>query len=64
MGDNQITQELLARLLREAEEAHGKYETQLGHRDDDWPAWYAVYIVGKLQERQKPEPEAHSKPEA
>jgi hypothetical protein len=58
VSDVQITQELLARLLREAEEAHGKYETQLGHRDDDWPTWYAAYIVSKLQERQEHEPGA------
>jgi hypothetical protein len=55
MSDELITQDLLARLLREAEAAHGEYEAQLGHRDDDWPTWYAAYIVSKLQARQEAE---------
>jgi hypothetical protein len=38
----------LAVLLREAERAHGEYEKTLGHRDDDWPDWYATYIVERL----------------
>ena len=45
-----LTEERLAELLREAEAAHGEYEQALGRRDDDWPAWYAHYIVGKLDE--------------
>jgi hypothetical protein len=53
MTEEPITQETLARLLREAEQAHGKYEEQLGHSDDDWPTWYASFIVSKLQERQQ-----------
>lgn len=44
----ELTKETLAALLREAEKAHGSYERTLGHRDDDWPNWYAAYIVGKL----------------
>ncbi len=54
MADTPITQEELASLLREAEAAHASFEEHLGHRDDDWPAWYAAYIVSKLQERQEP----------
>jgi hypothetical protein len=38
----------LAALLREAERAHGEYETALGHRDADWPDWYAAYIAQRL----------------
>jgi hypothetical protein len=45
-----LTAEALARLLREAEQAHGAYERQLGHRDDDWPMWYARYMLGPLQQ--------------
>jgi hypothetical protein len=41
-------QQRLAALLREAERAHGEYETSLGHRDDDWPDWYAAYIAERL----------------
>jgi len=48
MNDS-LTAEQLATLLREAEKAHGEYERTLGHRDDDWPTWYAAYIVKKLQ---------------
>jgi hypothetical protein len=38
----------LAALLREAERAHGDYEKSLGHRDEDWPDWYASYIAERL----------------
>ncbi len=40
-----LTVERLSALLRETEAAHGEYEKQLGHRDDDWPTWYARYIL-------------------
>lgn len=51
MAIGQLTQEELANLLREAEQAHGTYESQLGHPDPDWPTWYAAYILRQLQER-------------
>jgi catechol 2,3-dioxygenase-like lactoylglutathione lyase family enzyme len=35
----------LASALRRAEAAHGEYEKRLGHRDADWPSWYAEYMV-------------------
>jgi catechol 2,3-dioxygenase-like lactoylglutathione lyase family enzyme len=35
----------LAEALRRAEGAHGKHEAELGHRDEDWPDWYAHYMV-------------------
>ena len=40
-------------LLREAEAAHGKYETEElgGVRDEEWAAWYAEFIVNALRER-------------
>lgn len=47
-----ITEERLANLLREAEEAHGEYERGLGRRDDDWPSWYARYIVERLRDEE------------
>src|SRR5712692_10917240 len=46
-GKNDLRQRL-AVLLREAERAHGDYEKALGHRDDDWPDWYAAYIAHRL----------------
>lgn len=45
-----ISKERMTKLLREAAEAHHEYEEKVGERDDDWPAWYAEYIVGKLDE--------------
>lgn len=48
-----LTKEELAALLREAEEAHGAYEKEElgGERDEEWPAWYAEFIVDALRER-------------
>ena len=46
----ELTEERLAELLLDAEAAHGKYERELGMRDEDWPGWYARYIHGKLEE--------------
>lgn len=34
----------LAQALKRAEDAHGEFEAKLGHRDDDWPLWYARFI--------------------
>jgi hypothetical protein len=47
-----LTKEELTRLLREAEAAHGKYETEElgGVRDEEWAAWYAEFIVNALGE--------------
>lgn len=37
----------IAALLRETEAAHGAYETSVlgGVFDEDWAAWYAVYLL-------------------
>ena len=48
MDATKMTADELARLLREAEVAHADYEKSVGRRDDDWPAWYARFIVEKL----------------
>jgi hypothetical protein len=47
-----LTKEQLTDLLREAEAAHGKYETEElgGVRDEEWAAWYAEFIVNRLRE--------------
>jgi hypothetical protein len=50
MAATQLTPAELAELLREAERAHGEYEKTLGRRDDDWPSWYANYILERLRE--------------
>jgi hypothetical protein len=46
-----LTKDELTRLLREAEAAHGKYETEElgGVRDEEWAAWYAEFIVNALR---------------
>lgn len=45
----ELTEERLEQLLRDAEKAHGEYERELGHRDDDWPVWYARFIARQLR---------------
>lgn len=40
----------LARLLADAADAHHEYEQTLGRRDEDWPQWYAQYIIERLTE--------------
>ena len=47
----EITREELAELLKKTEHAHGEYERGLGRRDEDWPTWYAGYILDRLSER-------------
>jgi catechol 2,3-dioxygenase-like lactoylglutathione lyase family enzyme len=31
--------------LRDAAEAHGRHEAELGERDEEWPAWYAAHMA-------------------
>ena len=49
MDERIVTQQALEQLLREAERAHAESERGLGHRDDNWPAWYTAYIYQRLQ---------------
>jgi catechol 2,3-dioxygenase-like lactoylglutathione lyase family enzyme len=35
----------LAAALRRAARAHGEHETRIGAADENWPAWYADYMV-------------------
>jgi len=37
----------LAGALRRAEHAHGPHEAKLGKRDENWPEWYAAYMVAE-----------------
>jgi catechol 2,3-dioxygenase-like lactoylglutathione lyase family enzyme len=37
----------LAGALRRAEAAHAEHEERTGVRDEDWPAWYASYMVAE-----------------
>ena len=45
-----VTEDRLRTLLRVAESAHAAYEQERGEPDDDWPTWYAAFIVKRLNE--------------
>jgi hypothetical protein len=44
----ELTAGRLTDLLRDAERAHGAFEKELGRADEDWPTWYAQYILDRL----------------
>jgi catechol 2,3-dioxygenase-like lactoylglutathione lyase family enzyme len=44
----------LASAFRRAEAAHGKHEKILGHRDEEWPEWYATYMVAEQSGKELP----------
>lgn len=54
-----VSEDRLRTLLRVAESAHGAYERELGRRDDDWPTWYARFIVERLAEEEGGAHELH-----
>jgi catechol 2,3-dioxygenase-like lactoylglutathione lyase family enzyme len=37
----------LASALRRAEAAHGEHEKRTGERDENWPDWYAAYMIAE-----------------
>jgi hypothetical protein len=37
--------EELAEALRRAAAAHGEHEQRIGQADENWPDWYALYMV-------------------
>jgi catechol 2,3-dioxygenase-like lactoylglutathione lyase family enzyme len=37
----------LASALRRAAAAHGEHEARIGHADQNWPDWYAAYMVAE-----------------
>jgi predicted enzyme related to lactoylglutathione lyase len=37
----------LAQALRRASAAHGEHEARTGGRDENWPDWYAAYMVAE-----------------
>jgi len=45
----------LASALRRAEAAHGVHEKSLGHRDENWPAWYAEYMAREQNGQELPQ---------
>ena len=45
----------LASAFRRAEAAHGEHEKRLGQRDDNWPEWYAAYMVAEQSGKDLPQ---------
>jgi catechol 2,3-dioxygenase-like lactoylglutathione lyase family enzyme len=45
----------LASALRRAEAAHGQYEKRTGQRDENWPDWYAAYMVAEQAGEELPQ---------
>ena len=45
--DPKVTARDLASALRRAAAAHGEHEKRTGQHDEDWPDWYAAYIVAE-----------------
>jgi catechol 2,3-dioxygenase-like lactoylglutathione lyase family enzyme len=45
----------LAGALRRAEAAHGEHEKRTGQRDENWPAWYAAYMVAEQSGKEPPQ---------
>jgi catechol 2,3-dioxygenase-like lactoylglutathione lyase family enzyme len=45
----------LASALRRAEAAHGEHEQRTGVRDENWPAWYAEYMVKEQSGEELPQ---------
>jgi len=45
----------LASALRRAEAAHGEHEKRIGHRDENWPDWYAAHMVAEQSGGKLPE---------
>ncbi|WFE99979.1 VOC family protein [Micromonospora sp. WMMD964] len=45
----------LAGALRRAAAAHGEHEERTGQRDENWPDWYATYMVSEQSGAELPE---------
>ncbi|MDG4782107.1 VOC family protein [Micromonospora sp. WMMD961] len=45
----------LAGALRRAAAAHGEHEERTGERDENWPDWYATYMVSEQSGAELPE---------
>ena len=45
----------LAGAMRRASVAHGQHEARIGKADEDWPDWYATYMVAEQSGAQLPE---------
>lgn len=45
----------LANAMRRAEAAHGEHEKRTGKRDENWPEWYAAYMVAEQYGKELPQ---------
>jgi hypothetical protein len=45
----------LAAAMRRASVAHGQHEVRIGQADENWPDWYATYMVAEQAGTQLPE---------
>ena len=45
----------LASALRRAAAAHGEHEKRIGRHDDNWPDWYAAYMVAEQSGQELPQ---------
>jgi catechol 2,3-dioxygenase-like lactoylglutathione lyase family enzyme len=44
----------LAAALRRAAAAHGEHEKRVGGRDENWPGWYAAYLMAEQSGQDRP----------
>ena len=44
----------LANALRRAATAHGEHEKRIGQADENWPDWYAAYLVAEQAGEEPP----------
>jgi catechol 2,3-dioxygenase-like lactoylglutathione lyase family enzyme len=44
----------LANAMRRAEAAHGEHEARTGERDENWPDWYASYMIAEQRGTELP----------
>lgn len=44
----------LANAMRRAAMAHGSHEARIGESDENWPAWYAAYMVAEQGGKELP----------
>ena len=45
----------LASAFRRTEAAHGEHEKHTGKRDENWPDWYAAYMVAEQSGQELPQ---------
>ena len=45
----------LARAMRRASAAHGEHEKRTGEHDENWPDWYAAFMVAEQHGEELPQ---------